>query len=669
MLSLRREHCLALSPLCRFLTSCTRFIRTYINFVLRHAPKTWRNIGKMNDEVEFSQPTDLNITAARKQEQRYFFFRPISIQYRLPLFICILLTTVVLVFSWFSYLGVKDAAMATGTERLTTLVDKLSVIFKGSVDQFAAATAKVSLDSTVKEYLNSPRSETRLKTLVLFRDFLKKDTTNKGIELLNDKRESVLRAGGTRFPVKPGILYTDAVASKQNFSGVGRIIVLNKQMYFPVLVSVVSQSKVLGYIVNWKHLYATQQSIDQFGQLLGSNGKVYFGNDDGVFWTNLIKPVPKPPVSLSQLHKVALYSRMPGEPLLGSARKIANSRWLVLVELSGASFQETADNFLKRVITIGLLLIAAGSLGAWLMSRNITRPLKELGRAASAIADGNYSVFVHVDRQDELGKVAESFNIMSVRVRAAQENLEQQVEQTIKELQSAITDIEDQKESDKKKDEFISIASHELKTPLTTIKAFFQLAAKEISPDSKPFQLVGNASRQLMRMERLIGDLLDVSKINAGKMQYYLEDFNFQDLLTEATGSVQEIYPDHQLVLERNVSATVTADRHRIEQVIVNLLTNAIKYSPGKNKVLIYSELRGSFLYVSIEDFGIGIAEKHFGELFSRFYRVDFEHRFQGLGLGLFISAEIIKRHGGSIHVQSKQGKGSVFTFQLPFRP
>ena len=107
-------------------------------------------------------------------------------------------------------------------------------------------------------------------------------------------------------------------------------------------------------------------------------------------------------------------------------------------------------------------------------------------------------------------------------------------------------------------------------------------------------------------------------------------------------------------------------DRHRIEQVIVNLLNNAVKYSPSADKVIIRAELSEGMLVVTIEDFGIGIDETHIGELFDRFYRVDGSHNYQGLGLGLFISSEIIKRHGGSISVKSEPGKGSAFTFQLP---
>jgi len=620
----------------------------------------------MNDSIEVGPAINTNVPAAQKNERRQFIFKPLSLQQRLPFFICILLTVIILIFSWLSYLGVKDAGMATGSERVTTLVDKLSTMFKGSVDQFATSTAKIANEPATKEFLTSGGEDARLKALSAFNEFLKKDTTNKAVELLNGQKQLVLRTGDDRLPVKPGILETKGVTAQKNYSGVGRIITLGHEMYFPVLAVVSVQNKVLGYVINWKHLRATQESIDQFGQLLGSNGKLYFGNDDGLFWTNLMKPVPQPPVSLNQLQKVAVYSRKAGEPLLGSVRKIADSRWLVLVELSGSSFQETANKFLRQVIIIGALLILAGSLGAWLMSRRITKPLKQLGTAASAIADGNYSILVHIDRQDELGKLAQSFNIMAVRVRAAQENLEQKVVETSKDLLSAITDIQDQKENDKKKDEFISIASHELKTPLTTVKAFFQLAVKEISAESRPYQLIGQASRQLTRMERLISDLLDVSRINAGKMQYELEEFDFQEVLKEAIESVQQIYPGHLLIIEKAVPARVNADRHRMEQVIINLLINAVKYSPGKDKVFIRSELKNGILLVSIEDFGIGIEEEHIDKLFDRFYRINIENRFQGLGLGLFISSEIIKRHGGSISIASEPGKGSVFTFQLP---
>lgn len=617
----------------------------------------------MNPQSAVDHPILPNIDTAQKSKKRQFLFHSLTIEQRLPLFICVLLTLIVLVFSCLSYLGVKNAAMASGKERATTLADKLSDMFKGSVDKFEAATNALAIEPAVKTYLASNRRNNSSQVDSLFRDFLKKDTTNKAIELINEKKQFVMIVGDKNLPKIPGIL---TLAGKNNNSGVGRIIYQHGEMYFPVMSSVLEHEHLIGYVVNWKHLHATQQYIDQFGQLLGSNGKLYFGNDDGRFWTNLLRPVSPPPLRLSQLQKVVNYSRNNGEPVLGVVRKIADSRWIFLVELSESSFQQTANSFLKLVIIIGLLLIVAGSLAAWVMSKSITKPIKHLGNAASAMAEGNYSMLVHIKRNDELGALAESFNIMAVRVREAQEHLEQKVEHTSQELLTAITSVEYQREMERRKDEFISIASHELKTPLTTVKAFFQLTVKEIPPDSRPAQLIGKAARQLMRMERLVGDLLDVSKINAGKMQYHFEVFDFQEVLTEAIASVQEINVSHRLVLESTVSVPFTGDRNRIEQVLVNVLTNAVKYSPEKDHVLIRSELKANQIIVYIQDFGIGIEEKYFGELFDRFNRIDPDHRFQGLGLGLFISHEIIKRHGGSIQVSSEIGKGSIFTIAFP---
>ena len=554
-----------------------------------------------------------------------------------------------------------------GSERVTTLADKLSGMFKQSFDQLSASVSTVASDTSVKAYLLSPNNTNYAGSRDTIQKFLKKDTVNKLVQLFNGQKQ-VLSSGenGLRLKISIDSLKT-GLRPKDGTLSIGKLVQFNGSIYYPIVAPVTGSKKTIGYVVNWRILKATPQSIVQLGQLLGSNGKLYFGNDDQNFWTDMIRPVEKPPVDAATLQQVAQYSRKGNEPVIASMRKIGDSRWLILVELSNASFQKTARIFLRWVIIIGILLIITGSFGGWLMSRTITKPLKQLSSAATAIADGNYSSRVDVNRDDELGKLAQSFNIMSARVSAAQQELEQMVADRTRELQTAITDIKDQQESDRKKDEFISIASHELKTPLTTLKAFFQLAGREMEPQQKSYNFFGNATRQLNRMERLIADLLDVSKINSGKMQYNFEAFDIQKLLNDTIESTQQISPGHRLILERSGPVTVNGDRHRIEQVIVNLLSNAVKYSPEADKVLIWSELKASSVLVTIKDFGIGISKKHLSGLFDRYYRIEgSEYRFQGLGLGLFISSEIVKRHGGHISVQSEPGKGSSFTFELP---
>lgn len=228
------------------------------------------------------------------------------------------------------------------------------------------------------------------------------------------------------------------------------------------------------------------------------------------------------------------------------------------------------------------------------------------------------------------------------------------------------TNIDIQKTNEQKKDEFLSIASHELKTPLTSIKAFNQLMMR-ISDPSKLNDLIQKSAAHVLRLEKLISDLLDVSRINAGKMDYNMETFNFHEMLRDTIDSVQHTTTSHRIILESAEDITYTGDRFRLEQVVNNLLTNAIKYSPEADTVIVNCMLHDdNSLIVSVQDFGIGIEEKNLSRLFERYYRVDnTAMRFEGLGLGLFISAEILKRHNGSFWIDSVPEEGSTFFFRL----
>lgn len=218
-----------------------------------------------------------------------------------------------------------------------------------------------------------------------------------------------------------------------------------------------------------------------------------------------------------------------------------------------------------------------------------------------------------------------------------------------------------------RKDEFLSIASHELKTPLTSIKALFQLIEKNIPPDHKVYQFLSRANNNILRLETLIADLLDVSKINAGKLNYDYTEFAFQDMLGEAILSMQNIAPNHRFILKKSDTVTFTGDKFRLEQVIFNFLSNAIKYSPEGKEIIVNSEVVNGNIIVSVQDFGIGIKKENLNKIFNRYYRVDNTiMKFDGLGLGLFISSEIIKRHHGSFWIESELGRGSTFYFILP---
>ncbi len=234
------------------------------------------------------------------------------------------------------------------------------------------------------------------------------------------------------------------------------------------------------------------------------------------------------------------------------------------------------------------------------------------------------------------------------------------------------TDIDDQKQIEKKKDEFLSIASHELKTPLTSIKAYAQLLSRTIdAPEQDPSRkYINKVQHQVSKLNSLITDLLDISKIENGKLKITKKSFDFENLLSSAIDTIYHTHENSQLDIQRQgdrIEETVIGDEIRIEQVLINYLTNAIKYAPNSNQVVVKTERSEGQIRVSVTDFGIGIPEHKLGNIFGKFYRVEESSlRFQGLGIGLYICSEIIKQHNGTVGTTSQLGQGSTFYFTLP---
>ncbi len=241
---------------------------------------------------------------------------------------------------------------------------------------------------------------------------------------------------------------------------------------------------------------------------------------------------------------------------------------------------------------------------------------------------------------------------------------------TEEELIRKKTELLQAKLIEEKKDEFISIASHELKTPLTTIKAYTQLVLnlskdKEYQPIQ---QYLAKIDQYATNLNFLLNELFDVSRIlHTGKLIILQTEVAFDSFLPEVLNSMQHITNTHKIILEKNESSTLKIDTIRMEQVIANIISNAAKYSPGKEKIIVNSVKKDNEIIVSFTDFGIGIPGEKIDKIFNRFYRVDeITKDFRGLGIGLFISSEIIKQHGGKIWAESIQGEGSTIYFSLP---
>ena len=233
-------------------------------------------------------------------------------------------------------------------------------------------------------------------------------------------------------------------------------------------------------------------------------------------------------------------------------------------------------------------------------------------------------------------------------------------------------EIQKRRKLEKQKDEFLRIAGHELKTPVTSIKAYTQvlLFASQKRGETEPLQQLRKLDAQIDKLTHLIGDLFDATKIEAGKMVLNVDEFSFDTLVEEVVEEIQFTTTTHTIHIEGKTEQMVTADRERTSQVIINLITNAIKYSPNANKVNIQLYSEPTQVQFSITDFGIGIPASKKEKIFERFFRVsgDKPGSFPGLGLGLYISSEIVHRQGGKIWFESKKDKGTTFSFTLPIK-
>lgn len=236
----------------------------------------------------------------------------------------------------------------------------------------------------------------------------------------------------------------------------------------------------------------------------------------------------------------------------------------------------------------------------------------------------------------------------------------------------AIEDITQRKELEKQKDEFVSFISHELKTPITSMKAFIQIVQKRLADkgDKKDSYLIQKVNKQADELTRLINELLNISRIESGKLPLRKRKVDLNELIKKIVIDFQYTTEKHTIIREGEVYTKVLCDEHRIEQVLTNLITNAIKYSPDADKIIVKLSKNEDEVIIAVQDFGLGISKKDQPHIFKRFYRTDEkkEKNIKGFGLGLYISSQIIQRHSGKLWVKSTEGKGSTFYFTLPIK-
>lgn len=304
-------------------------------------------------------------------------------------------------------------------------------------------------------------------------------------------------------------------------------------------------------------------------------------------------------------------------------------------------------------------------------------PVREDDGSVSGLIITGHEVTEQVLARQKMEESKQALEQLSAALEQKVKDRTKELEKKNIELNKVIEELVEREQKDEKKDDFILMASHELKTPVTTIKGYIQLMidlldpanAQKRTPDLGFFHnALKTMDKQVMNLTMLISDMLDLSKIEKGQLELRKTDFNYPEFLRETVQNAQ-FTTHHKLNLEIAYDCMVNADKGRIEQVLLNLITNAVKYSPEATSIEIklfrYDE---NYAAISVSDHGIGMENVDLEKIFDRFYRVEGrkEKTFPGFGIGLFIAKDIVTKHQGKIFVTSKKNEGSEFIFLLP---
>ena len=323
--------------------------------------------------------------------------------------------------------------------------------------------------------------------------------------------------------------------------------------------------------------------------------------------------------------------------------------------LTEPSLEGELRSTLQGVAIIIILLIAfnTGLLG-FFISRSFTKPIKELNKATKELEKGNFSVQTHIKTKDELAQLSIAFNKTAL----------------------ALSKMEEERlQLDKAKTEFLSITSHELRTPITPLKAQLQMLQQGYfgTLTEKQKESLDIVLRNAERLNKIIEDFLEISRIEAARLKFFFRKTNLQDMMRDTVGLLEGF------AKEKNITLLVTSDQlpiidadpDRLSQVLRNITHNAIKFSPNDSCIQVHAELKNNYVLFSVKDQGVGMNAEDQIRVFEPFYQIEatLNRMHGGTGLGLTICRGIIEAQKGKIWVESTLGKGSTFYFTVPLVP
>jgi signal transduction histidine kinase len=587
-------------------------------------------------------------------------FGRLSIKQRLPLLICTFLLSAIVIYGYANYYSLKKATLTIGLSRINTLTTQISSMFGQSALVLVKTEHATAKQNAVIQFLKSNGKQSRLETLNEL-DKLYRDSTWVLIELLDQNLVQVLRSGKSavnlKIPVRDVLKVTPVGPDSCK---IGKLYIEKDAMYYPAIAAVTDNERTIGYVVCWQRLLATPQAVAQFSLLMGTGSKLYIGNKDGSLWTDMIRPAAGPPFKVNHILEPIEYRDHDDGLKFAQAQPIPQTSWVAAIEFSEQSMLSGVNSFMKWIFIFGALLTAIGILAAWIMSRNITRPLNQLTVAAKQISQGNYSsaVSINVDSNDELGELATAFNVMSAEIFHMWQNLDNKVKERTTQLELVNKELE----------AFTYSVSHDLRTPLRAVIGYSIMLKEDFEEklDAEGNRIISNIIINAKMMGQLIDDLLAFSRL--GKKELALTHVDMQLLATSVVNELlqNELEKDYKITI--GLLPAAEAEQGMIKQTLINLVSNAIKYSSkkGNPEIEIGAVTEEARTIYYVKDNGTGFDMKYAGKLFGVFQRLHSQEEFEGTGVGLALVKRIIDKHNGEVWAEGQENIGATFYFSLP---
>jgi signal transduction histidine kinase len=607
-----------------------------------------------------------------------------SLERKLPLLITTLLAAVLAGSLALTYATLSDSARRVTFDRVGRSADQLGALIKESIARQQATVASTARDSVIRGTLERPTRGAIAAASARLAKLLTATDTNVTIELWDAEGRRVAFAG--RDEEEQGANPGDDVdigdmTNRRRIVGspdsvrAGAFYVDEGHPHFWIVAPVNRDGRRLGYVAREFRVGGGKAADATIEALAGHGVGAYYRNNDGSLWTTMGGEISSPPIRRDSADEGVVVTRPGIGRLLSAEQHETGAPFGIVIEVPERDVLAAPRAAVGRLALLSIVLLAIGAVAAWVVSRQITRPLAEITTAAETIARGDYDVRVQQRGDEELRRLAASFNWMADEIRTSHGELEMhaaEAEAVAIDLDRARAQAED---ANRAKSEFLAVMSHELRTPLNAIAGYTELLELGLRGPVTEAQLrdLARIRTSQQHLLGLISAVLDLSRIESGRVSYDLVPLPLDPFLSGLDGLVAPQAAAKSLTLEHIPSPAplaALADREKLRQVLLNLLSNAIRYTPSGGRVTISAGARDAkTVEIVVTDTGIGIASDEQEKIFEPFVQLDrsLTKVREGIGLGLAISRDLARGMGGEIEVSSAgTGQGSRFVVTLP---